>query len=103
MTEKSPPQPDPGGQRLDKWLWFARVVKSRSLAARLVADGGVRVNRVKVEKPGTIVKPGDVLTIALLNRVRVLSVLHPGDRRGPATEASRLFEDVTPGSPPSHL
>lgn len=84
------------GQRLDKWLWFARVVKSRSLAARLVAEGGVRVNRGKVDKPGTIIKPGDVLTIGLPNRVRVLAVKLPGERRGPAAEAALLFDDLTP-------
>ena len=96
MSVKAAPRAGAISQRLDKWLWFARVVRSRSLAARLVCEGAVRVNREKVDKPGTLVKPGDVLTIALPNRVRILSVRNAGDRRGPATEAALLFEDLTP-------
>ena len=84
-----------GFQRLDKWLWFARLAKSRTLAARLVEEGQVRVNRVKVEKPALAIKPGDVLTLSLGAQIRVLRVLNPGTRRGPATEASTLYEDVT--------
>jgi ribosome-associated heat shock protein Hsp15 len=84
-----------GFQRLDKWLWFARLAKSRTLAARLVEEGQVRVNRVKVEKPAVTIKPGDVLTLSLEAQIRVLRVLNPGTRRGPAAEASTLYEDVT--------
>lgn len=82
-------------QRLDKWLWFARLAKSRTLAARLVEEGQVRVNRVKVEKPAVTIKPGDVLTLSLGAQIRVLRVLNPGTRRGPAAEACTLYEDVT--------
>ena len=84
-----------GFQRLDKWLWFARLAKSRTLAARLVEEGQVRVNRVKAEKPALTIKPGDVLTLSLGTQIRVLRVLNPGTRRGPAAEASTLYEDVT--------
>jgi ribosome-associated heat shock protein Hsp15 len=81
-------------QRLDKWLWYARVVKTRSLAARLVGDGKIRLNRIRMDKPGHTVKIGDVLTISLRGEVRVLRVLDCGRRRGPPAEAQTLFEDV---------
>lgn len=85
-----------GEQRIDKWLFFARVVKSRSLAQKLAISGAVRVNREKVSHAARIVRPGDVLTISVHERVRVLRVLDPGLRREPASEAARLFEDLTP-------
>jgi ribosome-associated heat shock protein Hsp15 len=85
-------------QRLDKWLWFARVAKTRSLAARLVAEGHVRLNARRVETPAKAVQPGDVLTIALEQQVRVLKILAPGTHRGGFPEASLLFEELTPGS-----
>jgi len=85
-----------GAQRLDKWLWFARVVKSRSLAARLVSDGKVRIAGLKAEKPAQTVRCGDVLTITVARRVRVLEVAAPGTRRGPAAEAQTLYIDRTP-------
>ena len=78
-------------QRLDKWLWFARVAKSRTLAAQLVLEGKVRVNRAKVAKPAHAVRPDDVLTIAIRGSIQVLKVLAPGVRRGPPTEARQLY------------
>jgi len=87
-----------GTQRIDKWLWYARVVKSRSLAQKLVGCGHVRVNRDKVTAPAKPVRPGDVLTIALGRGVRVLKVIAPGTRRGPAPEAQALYEDLSPPS-----
>jgi ribosome-associated heat shock protein Hsp15 len=89
-----------GGQRIDKWLFFARVLKSRSLAAKLVQSGGVRVNAVKVDQPAATVKPGDGLTISLERRILVYRVLAEGVRRGPAEEARTLYEDLTPPPPP---
>jgi ribosome-associated heat shock protein Hsp15 len=82
-------------QRLDKWLWFARVTKSRNLAAQLVQDGKVRVNRTKVVKPSHTVRSGDVLTIAVRGSVEVLKVLAPGVRRGPPPEARQLYQVVS--------
>lgn len=87
-------------QRIDKWMWFARVVKSRTLAAELVTEGKVRLNRVRVEKASQAVRPGDVLTIVLGPRVRILEVRAGGTRRGPAAEAQTLFADLTPPPPP---
>lgn len=81
-------------QRLDKWLWFSRVSKSRTLAAQLIEDGKVRVNRARVVKPSQTVRAGDVLTIALRGRVQILKVLAAGQRRGPPPEARQLYEVV---------
>ena len=86
-------------QRIDKWLFFARVVKSRSLAQKLAQSGTLRLNREKVTQSAKTVRPGDVLTIPVAGRVRVLKVLDPGARRGPATEAATLFEDLSPRDP----
>ena len=83
-------------QRLDKWLWFARIAKSRTLAAQLVQDGKVRVNRAKVAKPAQTVRPDDVLTIVIRGNIQVLKVLAPGARRGPPAEARQLYEMLSP-------
>ena len=85
-----------GTQRIDKWLWFARIIKSRTLAAELVVEGKVRVNRVRATKPSQTVRAGDVLTVTLRGRVDILRVLAPGERRGPPDEARRLYEVLTP-------
>jgi ribosome-associated heat shock protein Hsp15 len=82
-----------GRQRLDKWLWIARVVKSREAAAGLVEAGHVRINGQKTLKPGHAVKAGDVLTIVLNARVRVLHVEGLGERRGGAREARTLYRE----------
>jgi ribosome-associated heat shock protein Hsp15 len=85
-----------GRQRIDKWLFFSRAVKSRSLAARLVVAGRVRINRDKAAQASDLVKPGDVLTITLERTVRIWKVVAPGTRRGPAEEARTLYLDMTP-------
>jgi ribosome-associated heat shock protein Hsp15 len=82
-------------QRLDKWLWFARVVRTRPAAAKLVSDGHVRINSRRVDSPAKPVVPGDVLTVALEHRVRVLKVVATGLRRGPYQEARYLFEELS--------
>lgn len=83
-------------RRLDKWLWFARVVKSRTMAAGLIEAGKARLNRSKVLKPSQGVRAGDVLTLAVGPRVRILKVLALGERRGPPPEARALYEDLSP-------
>ena len=80
-------------QRLDKWLWFARVVKTREAAATLVESGHVRLNGNKTLKPGHDVKPGDTLTIVLNTRVRVLHIEGLAPRRGPAEAARLLYRE----------
>ncbi|UCI20633.1 RNA-binding S4 domain-containing protein [Mesorhizobium sp. B2-1-8] len=85
-----------GRQRIDRWLFFTRAVKSRSLAAKLVVAGRVRINRDKAAQASDLVKPGDVLTITLDRRIFVWKVLGAGVRRGPAEEARTLYEDMSP-------
>lgn len=85
--------------RLDKWLWQARFFKTRTLAAKVVASGAVRVNGNRVAKPSVAVRPGDALTFAQGERIRVVVILDLGSRRGPAPEAQALYEDRSPPSP----
>lgn len=87
-------------QRVDRWLWFARVVKSRTLAAGLVEAGRVRLNRDKIAKASQNVRLGDVLTLTVGPRLRILKVVGLGKRRGPAPEARLLYEDLSPPPPP---
>ncbi|QKC81340.1 RNA-binding S4 domain-containing protein [Mesorhizobium sp. NZP2077] len=89
-----------GRQRIDKWLFFSRAVKSRSLAAKLVVAGRVHINRDKAAQASDLVKPGDVLTITLDRRIFVWKVLGAGVRRGPAEEARTLYEDMSPPPAP---
>jgi len=81
-------------QRLDKWLWHARVVKARTSAASLVEAGDVRINGVRETAPGHSVKAGDVLTIGLDRTVRILKVVGFAERRGDAASARALFVDL---------
>lgn len=85
-------------QRLDKWLWHARVVKARTDAAALVAKGRVRINGARQTSPGHAVKAGEVLTIALDSRVRILKITGFIDRRGDAAAARTIYLDLQ--SPP---
>ena len=82
--------------RIDKWLWHARFFKSRTLAAKSVGSGQVRVNRRIVTKPNHAVQPGDVLTFSLGPHIRVIEISALGERRGPASEAQRLYTDLDP-------
>ncbi len=82
--------------RLDKWLWFARVVKTRAIAQELARSGHVRVNGQRTESASRMVRIGDVLTIALPSRVRVLKVVDVAERRGPASEGAALYEELSP-------
>ena len=81
-------------QRLDKWLWFARFAKSRTLAAKLVEAGFVRVNGVRADNPAKAVAVGDVLTIAVARTTALVRVEGLGLRRGPAPEARLLYAPV---------
>ena len=82
--------------RVDKWLWHARFFKTRTLAAKVVTGGHLRVNSRKAEKSSTCVVAGDVLTFAQEKRIRVIKVIALGTRRGPASEAQLLYEDLSP-------
>jgi ribosome-associated heat shock protein Hsp15 len=81
-------------QRLDKWLWHARVVKARTSAVALVEAGHVRINGVREKAAGHAVKTGDVVTIGLDGGVRVLKVVGFSERRDDASAARVLYEDL---------
>jgi ribosome-associated heat shock protein Hsp15 len=82
--------------RLDKWLWHARFFKTRTLAAKVVSGGHVRVNSSKVSKPSAAVVADTVLTFPQGNHIRVIKIVALGTRRGPASEAQTLYEDLSP-------
>jgi ribosome-associated heat shock protein Hsp15 len=86
-------------QRLDRFLWHARLVRTRPLAAKLVAAGHVRVNGQRTRAPGRGLKVGDVITATLGARVRVLKARAFAPRRGGSAAASDLYEDLSPPAP----
>jgi ribosome-associated heat shock protein Hsp15 len=91
-----PPGEVPGDrQRIDRWLWNARVVRTRNAAAALVVAGHVRVNGNRVVAPGRDVKCGDVVTVALNGGVRILTVTGMALRRGNAAAASLIYEELS--------
>jgi ribosome-associated heat shock protein Hsp15 len=83
------------GQRIDRWLWHARVVRTRDAAAALAGTGYVRVNGMRIRAPSRMVRSGDVITVALRHAVRVLKVRGFVDRRGKAGTGAVLYEDLT--------
>ncbi|MGC6475844.1 MAG: RNA-binding S4 domain-containing protein [Parvibaculales bacterium] len=85
--------------RIDKWLWYARFFKTRTLATSLAGQGRIRVNGDKISKASTTVKTGDVLTFPKDNHIRVIEILALGTRRGPASEAQSLYLDLQPPAP----
>ncbi len=91
--------PDEIGPRIDKWLWHARFFKTRTLASKLCNGGKLRVNSDPVAKAHYRVRRGDVLTFPQGDRIRVIEVRDFGARRGPATEARTLYEDLAPPAP----
>ena len=82
--------------RVDKYLWFARFFKTRSLATKRANEGRIRINGNKIKKSSDTVRIGDILTFVQGNEIRVIRVLNLGTRRGPAQEAQSLYEDITP-------
>ena len=81
--------------RLDIWLWYARFYKSRSLSSKAILSGKLRVNSIKIIKPASKVKINDVLTINHINTVRIIQIQSIGARRGPASEAQALYNDLS--------
>ena len=86
--------PAPAAMRVDRWLFCARVTKTRSEAARLVEAGAVRINRVKVRKPATLVHVGDVITLVRHERVRVVRILALSDRRVSPRLVQQLLQEL---------
>ena len=95
LDRPSKPAAEPDRQRIDRWLWHARLVRTRGAAATLASCGHVRVNGARIRAPGHMVRTGDVITVALERDVRVLKVKGFVDRRGPAPSAQVLYEDLT--------
>ncbi|WP_278921154.1 MULTISPECIES: RNA-binding S4 domain-containing protein [Pseudophaeobacter] len=89
-------EPQAAKLRVDKWLWYARFFKTRSLAAKQVSAGHLRLNGTKITKTAQSVTPGDVLSFPQGRQTRVVEVLALGNRRGPAPEAQALYLDKTP-------
>ena len=81
--------------RLDKFLWFARIVKTRSVAQSLAEDGRIRIDGRVIDRAHAPVRVGDVLSFALRGQVRVLKVEALPTRRGPAAEARALYSELT--------
>jgi len=82
------------GARLDKWLFHARFYRTRPLAQAAASAGKVRLNGVKVDKPGRAVKPGDVLTLGRGAQIMAVRILGVAERRGCADEARNLYETL---------
>ena len=85
--------------RLDKWLWYARFFKTRALATKAISGGRFRLDGEVMSKPHRAAQPGQVLTFMKADRVRVIRIVALGSRRGPATEAVNLYEDLSPEVP----
>ena len=83
-------------QRLDKWLWFSRFFKSRTSASKACNNSKVRINGQIATKASATVKVDDVLTFPRGHHIRVVKILNLGQRRGPAAEASYLYDDLAP-------
>jgi ribosome-associated heat shock protein Hsp15 len=81
-------------QRIDRWLWHARLVRTRDAAAALASSGYVRVNGARIRAPGRMIRTGDVLTVALERGVRVLKVRAFAERRGSAAAGQGLYEEL---------
>ncbi|MBY6046453.1 RNA-binding S4 domain-containing protein [Vannielia litorea] len=104
MTGAAPERQPPGeatSLRIDKWLFHARFFKTRSLAAKLVSEGKLRVDGTPISKPSRTVSPGDTLTFPKDRHIRVIRIVALGTRRGPAPEAQALYEDLAPPERPS--
>jgi ribosome-associated heat shock protein Hsp15 len=82
--------------RLDKWLWHARLAKTRALAQKFVAKGHVTVNGALAHKYGAPIRPGDRVAVVLGPVRRTLIVRDIGERRGPAAEARMLYDEPNP-------
>jgi ribosome-associated heat shock protein Hsp15 len=92
MVGASPPP----SLRIDKWLWQARIFKTRTLATKFTVSGKIRLNKARISKASHLVQTGDTLTFMLNDRLRVLEIASIGTRRGPASEAQGIYIDHSP-------
>ncbi len=100
MAEKQPQSLPASRQRLDKWLFFTRLTKSRSIAQKAIEGGDVKVNNTRIIQPSHALKTGDVVIFSSDRRDTTVRVLAPGNRRGPYEEARLLYENLTPAVVP---
>lgn len=91
------------GLRLDKWLWFARLTKTRSDAQALCESRRLRIDGRVIEKASTLVRPGSVLSFPKGDKVMVVRVEALADRRGPYSEAQHLYQDLSATIAPQPL
>lgn len=82
---------------MDKFLWFARLTKSRSIAQKMAEEGHMRLNGRRVERAHAPVRSGDLITFPAPRGVRVVRVLQLPIRRGPAPEAQACYEELEIG------
>ncbi|MDX1737219.1 MAG: RNA-binding S4 domain-containing protein [Alphaproteobacteria bacterium] len=82
--------------RVDKWLWYARFFRTRTIASQQVNAGHLRVNSQPVRKAGYLIKVGDILTFPKENDIRVIEIVALGDKRKGAPEAALLYNDLDP-------
>jgi ribosome-associated heat shock protein Hsp15 len=82
------------GLRLDKFLWFARLTKTRSLAQRAIADGHIRLEGARILNCHAVVLPGQTLTLTLNDRLHVIRIEALPERRGPAPEARSCYLEL---------
>ena len=85
--------------RIDRFFFFIRLAKSRTIAQHLVDEGHVRIDGKRVEKPSEEVRAGSIVALPLHGQVRILRVLVLPVRRGPASEARACYEELTQGNP----
>ena len=90
---------DEAGLRLDKWLWYARFFKTRALASKAISNGRFRLDGDLMSKPHRQAKSGQILTFSQGTRIRVVRIKALGVRRGPASEAALLYDDLAPVTP----
>ncbi|MXV44175.1 RNA-binding S4 domain-containing protein [Saccharibacter sp. 17.LH.SD] len=89
--------PTPDAQRLDLWLYYARLAKTRSLCSRFIQLGHVRINGQRTDKAHARIRTGDILTFVPPHKpheVYVWRIKKLGERRGPASEAAYLYETI---------
>jgi ribosome-associated heat shock protein Hsp15 len=89
-------EPQNQRQRIDKWLFFARIAKSRTLAQDWIEAGHVSVNDQKVRRPSADIRVGDRLEVMTAERDVIVVVKAPGESRRPYEEAKLLYEDISP-------
>lgn len=92
----------PATTRIDKLIWYLRFAKSRSLAQAIVEKGRIRLNGQRINKPGHVVRAGDVLTLMIQGEVQAIRILTLPTRRGPASEAAACWEPATKEEPTDH-